>query len=227
MPGIPTAAAITVAAAPAAALPIAETPVAAAPVTEAPAAEAPAAKPARRSRFDEIVLKHRRSIWSYILKLTGDRHTADDLCQEVFVRAFETHDTLLFEDRVRSWLFSIGYHVTVDWMRRRSAERRLKKALESKKAFEALPDSPERSAIRKEEAGLARLSVRALWRHVDGLTPIYRETVRLRYGNGFSLARIAARTGVPVGNVKVRLHRARKHLGRAMERDGLFLRSAV
>jgi len=186
-----------------------------------------AAVPARRSRFEDVVLQHRQGVWTYVLKLTGDRNVADDLCQEVLVRAFETYESLLYEEKARSWLFSITYHVTVDWMRRRSAERRLRKALEKEVCAETSWLSPEGAAIRKEEARLARRSVRALWRHVESLPPIYREIVRLRYARGFPLARIAAKVGIPVGNVKVRLHRARKRLTREMEAGGAFLRPAV
>jgi RNA polymerase sigma-70 factor (ECF subfamily) len=179
---------------------------------------------ALRSRFETIALPHRRGVWTYILKLTGDCHAADDLCQEVLVRAFQTFGSLLDEVKVRSWLFSIAYHVTVDWMRRRSSERRLKRALERKAGAEAALLCPERAAIRREEARLARCSVSTLWSLVESLPPIYREVVRLRYRRGLSLARIAAQVKVPVGNVKVRLHRARRRLAREMEAAGTFLR---
>jgi len=183
--------------------------------------------PARRSRFEEIVLQHRQGVWTYVLKLTGDRHAADDLCQEVFLRAFETFGSLRCEEKARSWLFSISYHVTVDWMRRRSAERRLKRVLESEAGAQTSWLSPESAAIRSEEERLARRSVRDLWRRVESLPPIYREIVKLRYGRRLPLARIASLIGIPVGNVKVRLHRARKRLVREMEAGVCFLQPAV
>jgi RNA polymerase sigma-70 factor (ECF subfamily) len=186
-----------------------------------------AAAPGRCSRFEEIVLRHRQGVWSYILKLTGDRHAADDLCQEVLVRALETFGSLRREEKARSWLFSIGYHVTVDWMRGRSAERRLRRTLERDAGGDVSWCSPECAAIRREEVRLARQSVGVLWRRVESLPPIYREIITLRYGRMLPLARIAALIGIPVGNVKVRLHRARRRLARDLEPGCVFLRLAV
>lgn len=172
-----------------------------------------AAAAAGSSDFENLVRFHGGPVRSYILKLTGDRHTADDLSQEVFIKAFETIHTVVFEDRIRSWLFSISYHVTVDWMRRRSADKRLLRTIEIRTPSGGeTGTSPVRALIRGEESALARRRIQALWHDVEELPPIYRDVVKLRYGRGWSLDAIGARVGARKGNVKVRLFRARKML---------------
>lgn len=187
-----------------------------------------AARPtaARHAEFNTLVVAHRQSVWSYILKLIRDHHLADDLCQEVFIRAYEMFDSLLDKTRVKSWLFSIGYHVVIDWIRRKKTEKRLIRTLGKMKPSDATWCSPLGAALRREEIQLADQGVEALWRTVDKLPSHYREVMKLRYGNDSSLRTIAARTGFSVGNIKVRLHRARKIVNREMNRGKTFLTTA-
>jgi RNA polymerase sigma-70 factor, ECF subfamily len=177
--------------------------------------------------FEDVFREYRPCVWGFVLKLTGDRHAADDLCQEVFVRAFRTMHTLLHKEKIRSWLFSIGYHATVDWIRRNAADRRLKKGLGARTGELPLWSLPEKAAMRRERDGMLRLGVEEVWRHVERLPPRYRRVIELRYRKGLSLLRIAETEGVALGNVKVRLHRARKRLAREMEEWESFFRQAV
>jgi RNA polymerase sigma-70 factor (ECF subfamily) len=181
----------------------------------------------RRGKFGAVVEEHRESVWSFIFKLTRDHHASDDLCQEVFVRALQTFHTLKQRERIKSWLFSIGYHVTVDWMRKNAADRRLVRGLQGRMPGEAAQPGPDAPAIRAEEARRAYRNVQVLWKRVRRLPPNYREVLRLRYRNRLPVARISERTGIPKGNVKVRLHRARRMLVRELEADPSFFQPAV
>ena len=178
---------------------------------------------ARHAEFNTLVVVHRQSLWSYILKLIRDHHLADDLCQEVYIRAYEMFDSLLDKSRVRSWLFSIGYHVVIDWIRRKKTEKRLIRNLGRLKPSDATWCSPLGAALRREEIRLADRGVEALWRTVDTLPSHYREVMKMRYEEHNSLRTIASRTGISVGNIKVRLHRARNIVKREMSKAGTFL----
>ena len=180
----------------------------------APAAAGPA--------FEEIFEEHRGSVWGYVLKLTRDSHAADDLCQEVFFRAYKRLHTLEIRGKVRSWLLSIGYHAAVDWMRRNSSESRLKRIMDGRSRSRGAWPSPEEKAIREEEIRRARNLCAATREKIARLPPHYREVIEMRFFEGLSLSRIAELTRSPVGNVKVRLHRARKRLAREMEDEGIF-----
>ncbi len=184
--------------------------------------------PRGRSGLDELVRRHGEAVRAYILKLTGNHDTADDLSQDVFIKALETFHNVREIEKVRSWLFSISYHVTIDWIRRRSADKRLLRTIEARTPAdgEAGP-SPIRALIRSEEAALARRRLDSLWIDVETLPPIYRDVMKYRYRKGWSLDAISAFMGARKGNVKVRLFRARKMLSRMQGgRRGIF-RAAV
>ena len=59
------------------------------------------------------------------------------------------------------------------------------------------------------------------------MPPHYREVLALRYKKSWPLTRIASRMGVGVGNVKIRLYRARKRLAREIMDDEGFFKPAV
>jgi len=181
---------------------------------------------ARHAEFNTLVVAHRQCVWSYILKMIRDHHLADDLCQEVFIRAYQMFDSLLDKTRVRSWLFSIGYHVVIDWIRRKKTEKRLIRNLGKLQPPDATWCSPLGAALRREEMRLADRGVEALWRIVDTLPSHYREIMKMRYREHHSLRTIASRTGISVGNIKVRLHRARKIVNSEMKRARSFFKTA-
>ncbi len=182
---------------------------------------------APHAEFNTLVMAHRQSVWSYILKLIKDHHMADDLCQEVFIRAYEMFDSLLDKNRVRSWLFSIGYHVVIDWIRRKKTEKKLICALGKLKPSEATWCSPLGAALRREEMRLADKGVEVLWRAVDKLPFHYQQVMNLRYREQNTLRAISSQTGISVGNIKVRLHRARKILNRELNSRNSFLKTAL
>jgi|GEM_PF-2537960 len=184
------------------------------------AAPGPTIPTSHRDLFENITTNHWQSVWKFVMKMTSDRHVTDDLCQETFIRAFETLESLNDSEKLKSWLFSISYHVTIDWMRKRSADRRLRLRLEVAESEDGYWNSPLHCVIRGEEIEKARKDVADLWRCVNTLPPIYREVVILRYRDKLPLAIIAARTDSPVANVKVRLHRARKLLRRRVHNGG-------
>ncbi len=100
--------------------------------------------PSHRLNFETVVKENRAGVRSFLLRLTGgDHHTTDDLCQEVFLRAYETYHTLIRKKSLRSWLFSIGYHATVDWIRKRSTSMKMLRNLERVGKMSRGVESPE------------------------------------------------------------------------------------
>src|SRR5918911_3415258 len=61
----------------------------------------------------------RRPIHSYVYRLLGNQEDADDITQEVFVRACTSWDGLYERDRLSPWLYRIATNLCVDLLRRR------------------------------------------------------------------------------------------------------------
>lgn len=161
--------------------------------------------------FRELVERYERPVFSLLVRMLRDPALAEDLAQDVFVKAFRR---LAQYDRGRqlsSWLFKIAHNTGVDHLRRREVETVSLAPPEGEdgdhRAMLADPDA-ESPAAAAERADLAR----ALERAIARLRVEYRELVTLRYQEGLSYQEIVEVTGQPLGTVKTHLHRARKEL---------------
>ncbi len=162
--------------------------------------------------WDEIVRLHSARVYRLAYRLAGNRHDAEDLTQEVFIRVFKSLSTYR-PGTFEGWLHRITTNLFLDQARRRQRIR-----------FDALPDdvgdklpgllpSPDDEVSDDMfdpdiEAALASLS------------PEFRVAVVLCDIEGLSYDDIAAVLGVKVGTVRSRIHR-----GRSMLRKGLVHRA--
>jgi RNA polymerase sigma-70 factor (ECF subfamily) len=62
----------------------------------------------QRACFDSVVHEHGQAIFRYLVGMLGDEQAAEDVSQEVFLRAWRGLDGLRDETRARSWLFAIA-----------------------------------------------------------------------------------------------------------------------
>ncbi|HSF39980.1 MAG TPA: sigma-70 family RNA polymerase sigma factor, partial [Thermoanaerobaculia bacterium] len=170
--------------------------------------------------FRELVRRFERPVYSLIVRMVQDPGLAEDLAQEVFVKAYRRLDTYDPERKLSSWLFKIAHNTTIDHLRRGTPDT---VPLEAEKDDEraglasVLPDesveSPSAQAERKDLA-------RALEKAIATLRPEYREAVVMFYSGGASYQEICEVTGLPMGTVKTNLHRARKQLAEQMTAMG-------
>jgi putative glutamine amidotransferase len=108
--------------------------------------------------LDAVIATHRRPIERHLRRRVGDAGLAEDLAQEVFLRAWLRAPRGLPEPRLRAWLYRVAGNVAIDALRARRplADAALLETLGATVASEA-EDHDERLAI---EAALARLRPR-------------------------------------------------------------------
>jgi len=154
--------------------------------------------------FERLVLDHQDRIFALSLALTGNRHDAEEVAQDTFLRAYRAlvdyPAERVRELKQRAWLHQIALNVF------RNRVRGLKPRLVELNGSE--PDrssGPEDDAIRRSEVD--RLAAR-----VACLPARYREAVVLRHVQDLSYAEIADVLGQPVGTVKANVHRGLKIL---------------
>jgi len=166
-------------------------------------------KPAEPAdRFADQVLPYRPQLHSAALRLTGNSADAEDLVQETFMKAFAGFGTFEQGTNLRAWLHRIqanAFYGACRARRRRPREFPLD-TIE--------PVAPERTAVTSsaEDAALARMPDPVLKRALRELPGRLATTVYLADAEGYTYAEIARITGVPIGTVMSRLHRARKRL---------------
>ena len=159
--------------------------------------------------WDAIVIEHSARVYRLAYRLTGNKHDAEDLTQEVFVRVFRSLSTYT-PGTFEGWLHRITVNLFLDQMRRRQRIRidaigPDAEALESN----AGDLQPERGY---EQANLDHDVQRAL----DALPPRYRAAVVLCDIEDLSYQEIAVTLGVKLGTVRSRIHRARAMLRRSL-----------
>jgi RNA polymerase sigma-70 factor (ECF subfamily) len=160
----------------------------------------------RRDAFAELVRRHQAKVRALLQRLCSDRTLADDLAQEVFLRAYR--GLVGFEGRASfgTWLYRISYNV---YLNHSTRVRR----------FSGLPEGYDNEAAAPEDGTSApRADLRTdLETAIRTLPPRYHAVVVLFYRQELSYPEIAEILELPLGTVKTHLHRAKRLLRAALE----------
>ncbi len=154
--------------------------------------------------------RHARAVDGFLRHLVDDPARAQELSQEVFLRAWRHQEDLDDdEDRVRSYLFTIARNLVTDDHRAAARRPRLVHD-EASLAIAAAPDEHERAL----QGWLVDDAIATL-------SPAHREVVDLMFFQGLSVAATADRLGVPAGTVKSRSYYAVRALRAAFQERGI------
>jgi RNA polymerase sigma-70 factor, ECF subfamily len=169
--------------------------------------------------FRDLVLRFERPVYALILRMVHDAETAEDLAQEVFVKAYRHLGSYDPRRKFASWLFKVAHNSTIDHLRRAQLDT-VPLAAEQEEGGGLLAVLADTSAESPAAAAERRDMARALERAIARLRPEYREAVVLRYVEGLAYQEICEVLGMPAGTVKTNLHRARKELAETMRAAG-------
>jgi RNA polymerase sigma-70 factor (ECF subfamily) len=137
--------------------------------------------------------------------LTAGRGEAEDLAQEVFVRAWRSLGSFRGDSTFRTWLHRVAINVIRTSQTRQG---RLARLFVARGQHEKAPDPP--SGEEPADAALARRQV--IDRALAALPEDLRVAVTLRDLQGLDYKEIAAALDVPIGTVESRIFRARQKL---------------
>jgi RNA polymerase sigma-70 factor (ECF subfamily) len=146
--------------------------------------------------FGKLYDIHVDRIYRHVYYRVGNEHDAEDLTQQVFLKAWQ------------AWLITISHNIVVDFYR----TRRDKSYLEA----EVLADGP---ASRPEAVAEASFEQQRLRRAILQLGGDEQQVVILRFIEGFEFAEIASILKKKEGNVRVILHRALAKLRNILEKE--------
>ncbi len=185
-----------------------------------------------RQEFERLALGHLDAVYRMALQLTRNTEQAEELVQEVYLRAFRPAAINRFHPPsaspgappqaqrdgsagLRSWLFTITHNTFNTMVKRRQPDRGAAELTDAAATADALPDDP------PPAWDLASLD----WDHVDErlkgaidrLRPEFRQALLLWGVEGLKYKQIAEMLDVPIGTVMSRLFRARKLLAEALD----------
>ncbi len=161
-------------------------------------------------RYGELVRRYKSLVTTYCYSRVGQRETAEDLAQEVFVRGFQALTNLKKPSAFSGWLLSIAHNVCIDHMRNKSRTVPLEVHSEKDSQGEiVLENTKTRSAAEHLEGEETRETVLEA---INSLGEEYRVTLVLRHVSGLSCEEISETLGISLGTVTSRLSRAHKLL---------------
>lgn len=161
----------------------------------------------RDAVLEELMLTYGRDVWNYAFFMTGKRETAEDIAQDVFIKAYQSLHTLRGESGARAWLLKITRNTALDYFKSAWYRRiRLPAVLPTRE-----------SQMSAENEWLGSYRQREIWRAVMALPRKLRESLLLQAHHGLSMAEIAELLQVSEGTVKSRIHRARAAMNKKFE----------
>jgi RNA polymerase sigma-70 factor (ECF subfamily) len=162
-----------------------------------------------RHRFEAVALPHLDAAYALARWMTRNDADAADVVQEAYLRAFRYFDSYR-EGDAKSWLLQIVRRTCYTWF-----ERNRPADVVSLEAEAAFGDIVAMASSDAEALLENRSDLRHLDQLIEALPAPLRETIVLRELHELGYREIAEVTGVPIGTVMSRLHRARSLLLRA------------
>lgn len=149
--------------------------------------------------FEVLYHRHKRAVFRFARRFTGDDASADDVVQDTFGALVDQAATLRVRGELTGWLYVVA---------KRAALRARDRAERHQGDPEALDEALTGVAVLPDE------TTGDLQRMVARLPAAQREVVRLRFADEWSLEAIAAALEIPLGTVKSRLHNGLRALRR-------------
>jgi RNA polymerase sigma-70 factor (ECF subfamily) len=165
-----------------------------------------------REAFGLLVERYQRRVMSQVFRLVRRRDEAEDLAQEVFIKAFRAIRSYNFRSPFGAWLSRVAVNHCYDYLRKERASRisyHWQMAEESVRRIEAQAENPQGSRLGPEQQAALRDFVGKL---LDRAPAEDRVVLGLKELEGLSVEEIAEILKLNRSTVKVRLHRARKRM---------------
>jgi RNA polymerase sigma-70 factor (ECF subfamily) len=171
--------------------------------------------------FNDLVRAYQRRVLTLVMRMLGNAAEAEDVAQEVFVQVFKAIGSFRGDSKLSTWIYRIAINLCknrVKYLKVRHTEQQ-----------DELGDAEEKGALggtrrttvgaveRPDEMMSGKQVEQIVQRAILELEPTFRECLVLRDVEELSYEQIEEITGLPIGTVKSRIHRARAQLREAVE----------
>ena len=165
----------------------------------------------RREAFDLIVERHRRAVYQLCYRFVANHEDANDLTQDVFVRAYRGLRNFRGQSSLGTWLYRIGVNVCLN---RVSAKKLLSESIEDRQFVDEKAESAPDRLLKDERGARVRAAIAQLPRK-------QRATLVLRMYHEMSHQEIADALGSSVGAVKANFFHALSNLKKMLASEVL------
>ena len=150
--------------------------------------------------FNAIVLRHQEMAWRIAYRFLRDRHAAEDIAQEAFLRILDAAPHYKPSAQFRTYLTRVVTRLCLDYVEKRRPDYR-----------EELPDVTDRGPTGLEQV-VAKETQEVINKALESLPPRQRMAVVLRYLEGLRCGEVAEAMGISTKAVERLLARARESL---------------
>jgi RNA polymerase sigma factor (sigma-70 family) len=165
-----------------------------------------------QAMFAQLVERYRTYVFTLVLRFTDNREDAEEIAQDIFVKAYRSLADFRGASKFSTWLYTIVRTSCITFLRKRKMHT---VSLDNEKASAEWED---------RESGFRANTIEQRSRHgmineaIRLLAPDDNQVITLFYKGEQSLEEIGKIMGLDPNTVKVRLHRARQRLKEKMER---------
>lgn len=166
--------------------------------------------------FEQLVTLYRDRVYALSYQLTGNHADAEDLAQNVFIKAYQALPKFRNEADLGTWLHRIAVNLSINEKRKRKPDVSLDSPVQTRdgempRLVASDSESPEEAYENKEFRDMVRAALREL-------SAEHRAVLVLREMQGYAYDEIAAMLDCSLGTVKSRINRARQALKKEITR---------
>lgn len=162
--------------------------------------------------YGSLVHKYERKVFNLAFSMTRSRDLADDLAQEIFIKAYFSLNKFRFKSEFGTWLYRITVNHIKDHLRKRARSKQV--------PFEAVEHRVilhEDEAKKREDEQREEMRKKLVYKALETLPEKHQTILSLRDIRGLPYGEIAKILNISAGTVDSRLHRARKMLKKRLE----------
>lgn len=160
-----------------------------------------------KNAFRTLVEQNQRLVSHIVFRMLPAGPDREDICQEVFLKAYQNLDRFRFDAKLSTWIATIARNCCLDFLAKKRLPFYDDLAVDGEMPEPAAPDSfsPEQITADGETSGILR-------REIDRLPPVYKTIVTLYHLDDLSYGEIGRILNMPEGTIKSYLFRARRLL---------------
>lgn len=169
-----------------------------------------------QEELENIIYAYGKDLYSFCCALTHNRHEAEDLYQDTFLKLYEIKEGLHIEKNPKSFIMSVSINLYRNYKRKHSLRQKI---LGSPIPMEEnICDIPSKDLMTEEQIVIQE-EFRMLRSELDKLPDKYKIPILLFYMEELSLIEISQIMKLPNGTVKTRIHRAKQILKQKLEAE--------
>lgn len=165
--------------------------------------------------YSELTQKYQKPLYFHVCKMIRNPDFAEDLVQDIFLKAFKSLKNYKNDYAFSTWLYRIATNHTIDYLRKKKLETLSIHADDSDDTHATIQLADEDSFT--DEPMIRRERKNKVHEAIDQLPEKYREVILKRHIEEKSYQEIAEEMDIPLGTVKAHIFRARELLYKYMK----------